>query len=113
MQHNLRGRFVRCSRSAHGSLEPPFGSQFLLGDLENPIVDHPVQSEILIQQAGTNVFIEHLLKSGGGDRQVGSQARRIEIPSRADNLRIALEAGLIARLDRFFLIELRQINALM
>src|ERR1051325_10219033 len=55
-------------------LQLSFGAEFLLGNFQDPVVDHAIDREVLIDEAGANVFIEHLLNARDGDRQVRRQA---------------------------------------
>lgn len=60
-QDNSRRRFATRQNPVHRLLDPAFGSELLLRGLENPIVNHSVQSKVPIHQAGADVFIKHLL----------------------------------------------------
>lgn len=49
-------------------LEPAFGFEFLLGDFENTVINNPVYGKLAVDDAGTNIFVEHLLDAGDGNR---------------------------------------------
>ena len=51
-------------------LQLTFGAQLLLGDFENPVVDHTIDGEVFFDQTGADIFIEHLLDARHGNRQI-------------------------------------------
>jgi hypothetical protein len=70
---------LREAESPHGKdganrdysrLQLPFVFQFLLRLFEDVVVDDSVQSELLIDDAAADVFVEHDLNAIYGDRQI-------------------------------------------
>ena len=54
----------------YSRLQLPFVFQFLLRLFEDVVVDDSVQSELLIDDAAADVFVEHDLNAIYGDRQI-------------------------------------------
>src|ERR1051325_7739848 len=91
------------------SYEPPmllqtaFAFQFLLGALENALIDDAVEGHLFVDETGANILVEHELDAVGRDRQVRGVCGLIEIVGPAHDVRIAFEPGGVAGFERLFL----------
>ena len=63
-------------------LSRPSARSSCWASLQDAVVDHAVQGKVLVDQAGANIFVEHLLQPGRHNRQDRRSSRASKDPRR-------------------------------
>jgi hypothetical protein len=92
-------------------LQPPLVSQFLLGLLQNPVIDDPVQGKFLVDESAADVLVEHDLNAVVRDGQIDSIAGAEEIVGSVYDLGLTFESGGKADFDRFLFVVSRELHS--
>src|SRR6266481_6256398 len=74
-------------------LQPPFVSQFLLGLLQDAVVDDSVQGKFLVDKSAADVLVEHDLNAVKRNREVDGVAGAEEIIGSVYDIRLTFEPG--------------------
>src|SRR5215472_3214796 len=101
--------FRRIASKARSQLT--FLAQLLLGLFEDAIVNDPVQSELFIDNAATNIFVEHDLNAIRGHGEVHRIAGNKEIVGAIDDIRFSFKACGVAGLYRLLFVVLDELHS--